>query len=292
VSKLFESKYKSLDEAGFESNGSTYKCAFGHYSKDGKSISRDEYMKAKSKATGTSSSQGESPKKSDSEKPKSKALYKSVSRPAIPNRVDVRHVKQSAENALEGMGAETYEAHQGMTTYEFNGPKSPLRISVELSNHFRKQGYDTEFKDGAEEATSFSVVDPKGKKVTYTISTNNSISNGGKGYIDVSVEEDSGVSPEKKEKMLKDIYSSTEYEDSKELLRGLEDRVNSGEESVGHNYEVQDYEITDVEHFTYHGVERVRIKANVSGIDHETGKEFKMDTSINTKNTKEVWGIE
>lgn len=36
-----------LKESSFESNGSTYKAAFGHYSKDGESISRDDYFKAK-----------------------------------------------------------------------------------------------------------------------------------------------------------------------------------------------------------------------------------------------------
>jgi hypothetical protein len=47
VNKLFESKYKELEEAGFDAKGSHYSCAFGHYTKDGEPISREEYFKAK-----------------------------------------------------------------------------------------------------------------------------------------------------------------------------------------------------------------------------------------------------
>lgn len=60
VQKLFESK--GLNEASFESGGSTYSCAFGRYSKDGESITRDEYFKAKESASSSSSS---SPKSND-----------------------------------------------------------------------------------------------------------------------------------------------------------------------------------------------------------------------------------
>lgn len=44
---------KKLHEASFTSHGSTYSCVFGRYSKDGKSISRDEYFKAKEKVSPT-----------------------------------------------------------------------------------------------------------------------------------------------------------------------------------------------------------------------------------------------
>lgn len=45
VQRLFESR--GLAEASFQSGGSTYKCAFGKYYKDGEEINRDEYFKAK-----------------------------------------------------------------------------------------------------------------------------------------------------------------------------------------------------------------------------------------------------
>lgn len=45
VRRLFESR--GLAEASFQSGGSTYKCAFGKYYKDGEEINRDEYFKAK-----------------------------------------------------------------------------------------------------------------------------------------------------------------------------------------------------------------------------------------------------
>ena len=61
VRKLFESK--GLREAEFKAGGSTYKCVFGKYYKDGETITRDDYFDAKAKADGdTGASSAETPK--------------------------------------------------------------------------------------------------------------------------------------------------------------------------------------------------------------------------------------
>lgn len=45
ISKLYESR--NLTEAEFSVGGSTYRCVFGKYYKDGEEITRDDYFKAK-----------------------------------------------------------------------------------------------------------------------------------------------------------------------------------------------------------------------------------------------------
>lgn len=64
VQKLFESR--GLAESEFQAGGSTYKCVFGKYYKDGEQISRDEYFKAKDGG----SVSGSAPRASAQQEPK------------------------------------------------------------------------------------------------------------------------------------------------------------------------------------------------------------------------------
>lgn len=88
------------------------------------------------------------------------------------------------------------------------------------------------------------------------------------------------------EDMIQDIFKSTSISSDEELASELEDRINSGEESVGHDYSLDIYKITGVEHFIHNGKPRVRFTAKVYGIDYKTGKHFEMDTAISTTRTR------
>lgn len=66
-----------LNESSFDLYGSTYKAAFGHYSKDGESISRDDYFKAKEQTNSSKSkASGRKSMKQSSPKINKKAFYK------------------------------------------------------------------------------------------------------------------------------------------------------------------------------------------------------------------------
>lgn len=92
---------EELDEAGFESNGSTYKYAFGRYSKDGESISADDYHKAREEMDKTGgSSKGNS---EDNKSPKSKGIYNKskASKPKKGGKKDTSYTANSQQKKAD-----------------------------------------------------------------------------------------------------------------------------------------------------------------------------------------------
>lgn len=105
VKKLFENKMKDeveLEEAGFEANGSKYSCAFGHYSKDGQPISREEYFRAKGEGVEGSSS---TPSQKDDSILSKLDSASEFARGASPT------IRKSVNYAKENLGADALVVH-------------------------------------------------------------------------------------------------------------------------------------------------------------------------------------
>lgn len=149
VNKLFESKEKEhgveLEEAGFEANGSQYSCAFGHYTKDGEPISREEYFRAQGKRMSPVR-----PSSKPSDRPKGEKVSTVISG---------RNTEEGIDNVISRLGEVgakiTYaggsHAYSGFNLSKYGKIDTIEDLKTTLSNCCKERGFRfSKFEDNGE----------------------------------------------------------------------------------------------------------------------------------------------